>query len=909
MKKKTMRLLAFMLVVVMVICMAPLASAEGEATTDGMSGVKVVYKFNKAGLSSGNTKTQLINNPGGAIDYADTNGFWRYGARNESVGNGSAYKDIVDKYLSISANGDAAGYIVLVLNVPVKGNYKVTFESWKRTDGVSKGGVYIIPASDDIQSAVKDAIKNDIGLCSDTVSYYDASGTSAANAVRGEFDLGTRSFEVGEYYVIFTQESNETSKAMRFSTLTLDGGANVVPMISSLTATENDGVKTVKAEATLMSDGAPVTEPVTYSYAVAEDDATIASVDPTTGVVTGKINATATIIATATVGSYSSSKSIEVPVTNPNMSGIKVVYDMYTDYVESGSWIDVVKFEHTNGFWQFGTSSIAFYNNFYVYENTKGHGAEAVISVDRWWSMKVYIPVSGEYTLQLNRTKYTSGGTSDIYFGNAESTPRRILEGTPVGEVCFYGTEGTSGHIATIGNIKVENPGEYIIVFKATKKGNGTSGTSARQIFKKIILDGGTNTVPMVNITSAPESIEIGKNANITAEAALMSDGTAASGVDIAYSVAEDDKLVAEVSENGVITGKAKGTATIIATATKGEYSSSKSIEVEVIVPGTGEEITNTKVSVAVQSENATEGTVSWNGATIDEVQMGDTVTATATAKEGYVFRYWKNSSGQVLSENPDERFVINTNSAITAVFDKIDDTADMVNVELYNANGMPFDSKTVDKGTTFAEAISDVGTPSYTGFGIFKHWSMYADESKIDDNMLVKENTRAVAIFNAPTGKYTVSVNGTAKHSDVLYGTEVTVSSAASDFSCWKLGEKIVSYDKSYKFTVWGDVNLTEVKGEAAVKAPVAILTTIGSNPLLIYNVPEEYTIVEAGILFGSTSDINISSVDGGRAVAARGTGQFTAQPKANAAADYTRGYLIFKNNITGDIRILYAD
>lgn len=373
-----------------------------------------------------------------------------------------------------------------------------------------------------------------------------------------------------------------------------------------------------------------------------------------------------------------------------------------------------------------------------------------------------------------------------------------------------------------------------------------------------------------------------------------------------------DNSDVATIDpKTGLITpGEGYGIAKISAETADGV---SCSVEYEIAEPVTepekpGEKVTDTTVSVVVQSENTEEGTVSWNGETVDEVNMGDTVSATATANEGYVFRYWKNAIGQVLSEKAEESFIINTNSAITAVFDKVDDTAATVSVELFNANGMPFDNKTVDKDTTFADAIKDVETPTYTGFGSFKHWSMYADESKIDDNMLIKQNTRAVAIFNEPTEKYTVKVNGTAEYSDVLYGTEVTVSSTASDFSYWKLGEEIVSYDKDFKFTVWGDVNLTEVKEGSVTAAPVATLTTVGSNPLLIYSVPEDYTIVEAGILFGSTNEITISSVDGGRAAAARGTGQFTAQPKAGTAPVYSRGYLIFKN-ASGEIRILYAN
>ncbi len=372
------------------------------------------------------------------------------------------------------------------------------------------------------------------------------------------------------------------------------------------------------------------------------------------------------------------------------------------------------------------------------------------------------------------------------------------------------------------------------------------------------------------------------------------------------------NEAVATVAADGTITAVGGGTATIYAESSDKKYNSlNNGIAVTVTTPVVpdepGEAVTDTTVSVAVQSENTDEGTVSWDGETVGAVNMGDTVTATATANEGYVFKFWKNASDQVLSDKASESFVINTNSAITAVFDKVDDTADTFSVELYNANGMPFDNKTVNKETTFAEAIEGVKTPIYTGFGTFKHWSMYADESKIADDMLITKNTRAVAIFNESTEKYTVSVNGTPMHSDVLYGKEVTVSSTASDFSYWKLGEKIVSYNPNYKFTVWGEVDLTEVTGESVTAAPVAVLDEVDGNPLLIYSVPTGCSVVEAGILFGSTKNINIYSVDGSRAAAARGTGQFTAQPKESDKA-VARGYLIFKNT-SGEIRILYAD
>ncbi|MBR2181151.1 MAG: hypothetical protein IJ949_04585, partial [Oscillospiraceae bacterium] len=63
----------------------------------------------------------------------------------------------------------------------------------------------------------------------------------------------------------------------------------------------------------------------------------------------------------------------------------------------------------------------------------------------------------------------------------------------------------------------------------------------------------------------------------------------------------------------------------------------------------------------------------------------------------------------------------------------------------------------------------------------------------------------------------------------------------------------------------------------------------------------------VEAGILFGSDTDINIGSTDGSKAASQRngvdgdegddnGHGQFCAKPNAKGSSDYARGYLIYK-------------
>ncbi len=537
---------------------------------------------------------------------------------------------------------------------------------------------------------------------------------------------------------------------------------------------------------------------------------------------------------------------------------------------------------------------------------------------------------AGWYDISLISGSYAAGGSWYIY-----------VDGQYAGFYdCYAETPGTGGVPAVDELTKLntlyltpDESGKIKVMFALSNVG---AKNYARVLLSSLTLT--PADAPVINAVESvdciiPELMEKGATADIAVKA-LMDDSTyrhfgytnsrtlptvsniikVESTNENVVSVTDLEQINPETDEttfklNAVNSGTATINVTAIIDGVNGEKII-KTVPYTITVPyADGSEIVDTTVSVAVQSENTDKGTVSWSGATVDSVKMGDTVEATATPKEGYEFKFWKNSSGQVLSDKASESFIINTNSAITAVFDKVNDTGDTVSVELYNANGMPFyTNEAVAKNTTFGEAIATTGTPTYTGFGSFKHWSMYADESKIPDDMPITETTRAVAIFNDPTEKYTVSVDGTEKYTDTLYGAEVTVSSDASDFSCWKLGEKIVSYDKDYAFSVWGNVNLTEVAGETVEEVPVAVLTTVGTNPLLIYSVPEGYTIVEAGILFGSNENITISTVDGSRAAAARGTGQFTAQPNTDKAHNVARGYLIYRIDATGETRVIYS-
>ena len=309
-----------------------------------------------------------------------------------------------------------------------------------------------------------------------------------------------------------------------------------------------------------------------------------------------------------------------------------------------------------------------------------------------------------------------------------------------------------------------------------------------------------------------------------------------------------------------------------------------------------GSAVSDTFANVSVLAENG--GTVSAEGYnTVDEVKIGTAIKATATPNEGYTFAYWRNAAGKHLSSSATETFVINTNTAVIAVFDKIANPNDTeAPVYFYNENGSLLDSKKVAKGTSFADA--KIENPTLTGYA-FDKWS-------VADDTIINTLTRAVALYKESDATYTVKVGDSVVASDKKYEEFVTVTSNNNNFSYWMIGENIVSYDKSFTFRVYGNVVLTEVCEGAKKAQPTVALDVIGDNYFIGYTVPAGYTKIEAGIIFGDGFTPTVASFHS-KASEKTGSGQFTAKSSGDGET-IARGYLIFKTT-DGSIRVIYAD
>ena len=396
------------------------------------------------------------------------------------------------------------------------------------------------------------------------------------------------------------------------------------------------------------------------------------------------------------------------------------------------------------------------------------------------------------------------------------------------------------------------------------------------------------------------------KNESFGVNAELIDDGngaftlTATEGVGVYYTPAKDgngNHTSFDGAYEGTLSATKGGKAKVRLTAKVGGETYTK--DITVTVPGSDASVVIDKnVSFSVQAENGGSVTVEGYSEVINSVKAGTVITAEAVADEGYTFAYWRNADGsRVLSTNAKESFAINTNTSVIAAFTKDvtpEDTT--VPVFFYNGNGELLESKSAERGASF-ESVK-IENPSLTGYA-FTGWS-------IADNAILNALTRAVALFDDSDDTYTVKVGDDAVFEGRKYGEKVTVESTAEDFSCWKLGDKVISYEKSFTFAVYGDITLTEVTGESTDKTAVAVLDKIGGELFLTYGVPEGCTKLEAGILFAKSGIPEIGSFHS-KASEKTGSGQFTAKPYGDGDS-IARGYVIYRD-AENTLRVVYSD
>lgn len=146
-------------------------------------------------------------------------------------------------------------------------------------------------------------------------------------------------------------------------------------------------------------------------------------------------------------------------------------------------------------------------------------------------------------------------------------------------------------------------------------------------------------------------------------------------------------------------------------------------------------------------------------------------------------------------------------------------------------------------------------------------------------------------------------------KDYEVQLDETITVTSTDPQFSYWMVGDKIVSYQKEYTFSVYSDMVIREVcKGVVDANPVVTLLkddiSDAGLNNIyeVKFEVPGDYKFVEAGMIFGgSTLETAAKKV-----VARRMTGNNEFAVNCDYVGEH-RAYLVYRKD--GKLSAIYDD
>ena len=309
---------------------------------------------------------------------------------------------------------------------------------------------------------------------------------------------------------------------------------------------------------------------------------------------------------------------------------------------------------------------------------------------------------------------------------------------------------------------------------------------------------------------------------------------------------------------------------------------------------------------------------------------FGETVNLVYTGTEEFL--YWKNASGKVVSRSAAYTFPIVSSIELTAVTTaKADQSA---YVEFLSAYGQVMQAATwTADGTGYALPAG----PAKAGC-TFRKWSVDGQTTATVDSILQLIKDRETRITLNPVYKeskklYTVTVNYSGVTHDVdSYTIEegksqlITAADIAdATFSYWSDAEgNVLSYNRDYRAFASKDVTLYAVYNQGNVTSvPVIRITnnyawTNGSKNMLSFEatrgIPSGYTLVEHGMLVSKTVETPEADQEGviklvSNDSAANGVYIANVSVGTRILKVYARGYMVVKNNATGEYQTVYSD
>lgn len=308
---------------------------------------------------------------------------------------------------------------------------------------------------------------------------------------------------------------------------------------------------------------------------------------------------------------------------------------------------------------------------------------------------------------------------------------------------------------------------------------------------------------------------------------------------------------------------------------------------------------------------------------TFNNKQYGDTIEVVAPTEEGYVFLYWLDGARnkilsyqstynyRILSATPDLRAVYLDQTKARVVF--LDANENQIAVlEPTNTGGI---LSIVEPNLSLIPV-----RPGYEITG----WSQTLS------NLIVDENGVAYVkpIFSKTNlNSYDVFVDGTLHGTyefDTIVNLEAELTRGLDTFRYWEENGNIVSYDRFFSFTVHYEKSLLAVYGEPVTKLP---MVSIDNHPYVNnflsnqqvtyvgrYNLPNNFTLVEVGIIVYIGNDTNNITLETENIIKITSSkqnnfGEFTITQLgvSQFMNVVSRSYLTYEED--GEIKIEYSD
>jgi len=241
--------------------------------------------------------------------------------------------------------------------------------------------------------------------------------------------------------------------------------------------------------------------------------------------------------------------------------------------------------------------------------------------------------------------------------------------------------------------------------------------------------------------------------------------------------------------------------------------------------------------------------------------------------------------------------------------------------------NNRYLDSITLEDGETLEQEyidyeLADLST-AVAGYTLDSNFylgeTVFTSSTSIENSVILKTKlvydddykTYQVGV-NGPTATVSNTAEGTAGYyTDVKFDKMVTLNSTSDDFSYWKVGDRILSYEKEYSFSVYIDTFVEEVTdGTVTDKQPLINLyhderiSDMDNLYEIGFSVPGGCEVVETGMLFGgktyeeAANKVVANSISSNNEYAVK----YNGDDKDNHVA-----YLITKQN--DEITITYDD